>query len=202
MKTVRKQVGSIVGVVLALGVSVLAACSSKVPKEEGSDRFTVEAETVVADLEWGMTKAEVESVLATKENYALVPEIDAFVCYSVVDYQGIAGASGFLVLTFSDAGLLTEGIYYFDVTKGEKVPATSKGVMEDLNKAFRKTYQDSSEAMCEDPIGAEVWSQSLYYKGEESLVHIYGWMPTKLCISFMDVDAPFSVGLMQELNLD
>lgn len=201
MKLARKQVVLIVGVVLALvGVSILVVCSLLVFKKMGSERITIEAENVIANLEWGMTKEEVEQAMATKEGYSIFSDDSDLLLYSMVAYQGITGANGYVALLFSEEGLLTTGFYTFKVDARGKTPAASEAVMEDLDKAFRKTYEDNSEAVCADTMTDRIYKDPMYYKGERSLVYICGNAPSSINIYFHDVEERLTAALIQELD--
>jgi len=201
MKLARKQVVLIVGVVLVLvGVSVLLVCSSNIFEKIGSKRCTIEVEEVIANLEWGMTKEEVEQAMATKDGYSMVSAESDFILYSIVAYQGIPGANGYVALWFSDEELLTHGFYSFKVSRKGSVPEASEAVMEDLDKAFRKTYEDNSEAVCADTISDSIYIDPMYYKGERSLVHICGNAPSSIFIYFDDVEERQTAALIQELD--
>lgn len=201
MKLARKQVVLIVGVVLVLvGASVLLVCSSNIFEKIGSKRCTIEVEEVIANLEWGMTKEEVEQAMATKEGYSIFSDDSDSLLYSMVAYQGITGANGYVALLFSEEGLLTTGFYTFKVDARGKTPAASEAVMEDLDKAFRKTYEDNSEAVCADTISDSIYKEPMYYKGERSVVHICGNAPSSIYIYFYDVEERLTAALIQELD--
>ena len=153
-------------------------------------------------LEWNMTKSEVRNILAEQENCSIVDTTSSnTLAYSINDFQGIEGANAFLFMSFSE-GKLVGGSYVFSSDEGGKIDATSSEMIEELKKAFRKSYKDSSEAACELPGGDGIFNISVFYKGSDSFIHIYGWLPTSLTISFENVDSWYSQNLLKELDMD
>ncbi len=202
MKTMRKYVVSVIGAILAFGVSVCAACSSNIPNEKGSELFSVESEEVMAGLEWGMTVEEVKSALEGNENYSFIPEIETFMCYDVSNYQGIEGANGLMILYFTDTNTLSSGVYKFDVEGGGYSQAISPDLNVELNKAFRKSYKDASDKMYYNAEGDGTWSAVMYYKTDSSLTSIYENMPGQFVVKYRDINQSMSQSIIEELSLN
>ena len=201
-KSARKYVISVAAILMAIGVGMCAACSSNAPEEKGSELYTVESEEVIAGLEWGMTLEEAQQALENKENYTYIPEIETFICYDVSNYQGIEGANGLMILYFTEENVLESGVYKFDIEGGGYSQAISQDINVELNKAFRKSYKETSDKMYYNPEGDGTWTEYLYYKTEESLISINEMMPNQFVVKYRDVSRPMSQAIIEELSLN
>ena len=168
-------------------------------EEPGSELVTIQAEKVMMGLDWGMTVEEVKNAMSGHENCYLIKDgYDLF--YWIMDFQGIEGANASLGIFF-DEGELSDGGYLFSsAEKGGK--ATSSELIVELNKAFRKSYQESSEAAAETPGLGVIYNQMLYYKGSDSFIQISSYLPEKMYISFEPVDSNTAQGMMEELGMN
>ena len=201
-KSARKYVISVAAILMAIGVGMCAACSSNAPEEKGSELYTVESEEVIAGLEWGMTLEKAQQALENKENYTYIPEIETFICYDVSNYQGIEGANGLMILYFTEENVLESGVYKFDIEGGGYSQAISQDINVELNKAFRKSYKETSDKMYYNPEGDGTWTEYLYYKTEESLISINEMMPNQFVVKYRDVSRPMSQAIIEELSLN
>ncbi len=197
---IRKLANVLAKASLIVGMFVLTACS--VSKEEEDAVLYVEPEKVVAGLEWNMTSKEVQGILETRENYSLMPKdkqdsnfVDLY--YEITDYQGIDGVNGYLILSFEEDKLY-RGTYMFN-DSGDVY--TSGELIDQLAKSTHKCYKDSSEKTGKGSVGT-VWNYNNYYRGNDSLIQMTGWVPAELSIEFMDVNNPYTRLLIEEYELD
>ena len=169
-------------------------------EEPGSELVTIQAEKVMMGLDWGMTVEEVKNAMSGHENCYLIDDGYALL-YWIKDFQGIEGANAILSFWFYE-GELSDGGYDFSSAEGRKEYATSPELIAELNKAFRKSYQESSEAAAETPGLGVIFNQMLYYKGSDSFIQISSYLPEKMYISFEPVDSNTAQGMMEELGMN
>lgn len=103
----------------------------------------MDVQEVPLGMEWGMTRKEVEDILAQHPEYSF-NKYETMLVYNVVNYQGIDHLSGQTVFRFDESGGLCMVYYMFRSTDAENGMSTSDALKlgyKSTRKQFRKHYE-------------------------------------------------------------
>jgi len=196
----------VIGLILLL-VAIAGICSCV----EDANTIPMETDAVVGGLEWGMSREEVESVLFKRSNCNyVVPVGDSnlstntqFLCYTVDDYQGIAGADFEMILIFTD-NELTSGYYKLGGPTTDSDARCSTAMLEELLKGFHKAYRENTVNGYKGK--NDLGNSGKYYVGSESLVQVQGSEHYKskelveVYVRFEDVGGGYAQQIIAELK--
>ncbi len=138
----------------------------------------IEAEQVIGNLEYGMSKAQAEEALKGSGcSYVTTVGTSGdreYVQYAVYDYMGIDGGNCDMQLTF-DNNKLIAGIYYFRSNTGSKTECDQDDIDEVqklLGKAYEAKYAESINNKYYGRRDVSDPEYGRYFVGDKSLIFL------------------------------
>ncbi len=188
-----KKVIIIISVILVLGIAVTGVFLLKPKGEE----LGFGAETVPCGLTWGMTSEEVCNAL-DESGYPKhqVPAVGSTVIYQVMNYQGVSGANGTVMLFFGDTGKLESATYKFSSDATGKGPLVTQTMLDDLEFSFQKVYEDSCSAVYKLP---KAMTPNTYYMCGQSLVSTWR-QGEAVWVDYIDLNSETGKQILSEIS--
>lgn len=151
---------------------------------------TVDVSEMPLGLEWGMSMAEVDEILASHPEYILTQgEGKRMQIYQVTNFQGIESVSGKVVISFDETDRLRMVFYSFasiNLDYGMCVPKQLELTQKSLIKELDANYEKGHDIYA--LVGIEEAHSMDHWLGNKTLFTVQANGPDKLILNYEDIE--------------